>query len=37
MRLLIDKIEVFEGEKIPKSRMKSAKIKVHFIGIGALN
>ena len=36
LRELIDKIEVFEGERIPKSRMKSAKIKVHFLGIGAL-
>lgn len=37
LRELIDRIEVFEGEKIPKSRMKSAKIKVFFNGIGALN
>ena len=36
LRELIDKIEVFEGERIPKSRMKSAKIKVRFLGIGAL-
>ena len=36
LRELIDKIEVFEGERIPKSRMKSAKIKAHFLGIGAL-
>lgn len=37
LRELIDRIEVFEGEKIPKSRMKSAKIKVFFNGIGSLN
>ena len=37
LRKLIDRIEVFEGEKIPKSRMKSAKIKVFFNGIGTLN
>ena len=37
LRELIDRIEVFEGEKIPKSRMKLAKIKVFFNGIGALN
>ena len=37
LRELVDRIEVFEGEKIPQSRMKSAKIKVYFNGIGALN
>ena len=37
LRELIDKIEVFEGERVPKNRIKSAKIKVYFIGIGALN
>ena len=33
---LVDKIEVFECEKLPHSRMKSAKIKVYFNGIGTL-
>lgn len=37
LRELIDRIEVFEGEKIPQSRMKSAKIKVFFNGIGTLD
>lgn len=37
LRELIEKIEVFDGERLPKSRMKSAKIKVYFIGIGALS
>lgn len=37
LRELVDRIEVFEGVKIPKSRMKSAKIKVYFNGIGALD
>ena len=37
LRELIDKIEVFEDEQHPESRKKSAKIKVYFTGIGALN
>lgn len=37
LRELIDRIEVFEGERIPKSCMKSAKIKVYFNGVGALD
>ena len=37
MSTFIDRIEVFEGEKIPKTCMKSGKIKVFFNGIGALD